>query len=238
MLFSKILYEGRSEYSTLKVIKRRGTINLISGGKYLQSSYRPGKPPVGTVWDYFLVAPLFAPDPSEVKSVCILGLGAGTAVKLLNQFYKIERIVGVEIDPVVVDLGRKFFDLNGDNLEIYVQDAADYVQKSSERFDLILIDAFKGNAIDPRCSCPEFYSKVIKLLKPDGVVLINRVDDEKPPPLFAQCYTLTVRNNVFYFGLQKPLPKQKIRERLESFTKGFSGRDEVLKTTSEVYRRG
>ncbi len=238
MLFSKTLYKGTSEYTTLKVLKKRGTINLISGRNYLQSSYRPGKKPVGTVWDYFLVAPLFAQKPDEVEDVCILGLGAGVAAKLLNQFYKIERIVGVEIDQVVVDLGRKFFDLNDDNLEIYVQDAADYVQKSSEKFDLILIDTFQGKAIDPRCSCQEFYSNVIKLLKPGGVVLINRVDTKKPPPLFAQCYTLTVRNNIFYLGLQKTLPKQEIMERLKSFTKGFSGRDEVLKTTTEVYRRG
>ncbi len=238
MIFSKTLYEGKSEYGTLKVQKRRGTINLVSGRKYLQSSYRPGKPPVGTVWDYFLVAPLFAPNPDEVKDVCILGLGAGVAVKLLNQFYDIERIVGVDIDPVVVDLGKRFFDLNDDNLEIRIQDAAEYVQESSEVFDLILIDAFKGNAIDPRCSCREFYAHVIRHLKPDGVVLINRVDNQKPPSLFAQCYELAVRNNIFYLGLQKPLPKQIIMERLEKFTRGFNGRNAVLKTTSEVYRRG
>jgi len=238
MFFSKILYQGKSEYATFKVLKKRGVINLISGGKYLQSSYRPGKKPVGTVWDYFLTGPLFAPDPNEVKDVCILGLGAGVAVKLLNQFYKIERIVGVEIDKVVVDLGKKFFDLNDDNLEIHIQDAAEYVKKSSERFDLIIIDTFHGKDVDPRCSCPEFYSDVIKLLKPGGVVLVNRVDTKRPPPLFAQCYTLTVRNNIFYLGLKKPLPKQIIMERLERFTKGFNGKDKVLKTTNELYRRG
>jgi len=237
-MFTKTLYEGTSEYATLKVQKKRGTINLIAGKNYLQSSYHPGKKPVGTVWDYFLVAPLFAPEPNEVKDVCILGLGAGVAVKLLNQFYKIDRIVGAEIDKMVVDLGRKFFDLNDDNLEIYIQDAADYVKESSEKFDLILVDTFRGNTIDPRCSCPEFYSQVVKLLKPEGVVLINRVGTKKPPPLFAQCYMLTVRNNVFYLGLQKPLEKQKIIERMKNFTKGFRGRNEVLKTTNEVYRRG
>lgn len=254
MVFSKTLYKGTSEYATLKVQKKRGTINLISGKNHLQSSYRPGKKPVGTVWDYFLVAPLFAQKPNEVKDVCILGLGAGVAVKLLNRVYKIERIIGVEIDKVVVDLGRKFFGLNDDNLEIHIQDAAEYAKESSERpacrqagFDLILIDTFKDDAVDPRCSCPEFYSDVIKLLKPGGVVLVNRANTQSQeeinkrfrlefPPLFAQCYTLTVRNNVFYFGLQKPLQKQKIIARLKNFTKGFRGRSEVLKTTNEVCR--
>lgn len=224
MIFSKTLYEGTSEYATLKVLKKRGTINLISGNKYLQSSYRPGKKPIGTVWDYFLVAPLFAPDPDEVKDICILGLGTGVAVKLLNQFYKIERIIGVEIDQVVVELGKKFFDLNDNNLEIHIQDAAEYVKHSSEKFDLVLIDTFKDDVVAPGCSGQEFYSDVVKLLKPGGVVLINRADTKKPPPLFTQCYALTVRNNVFYFGLQKPLEEQKIIERIKKidFLKGFN----------------
>jgi len=225
MFFSKVLYEGVSEYTTLKVQKKQGVISLISGSKHLQSSYRPGKRPLGTVWDYFLLASLFAPNPDEVKDVCILGLGAGIAVKLLNQVYKIERIVGVEIDKAVVDLGRKFFDLNDGNLEICIQDAAEYVRKSSENFDLILVDTFKDDEIDPRCSCLEFYSHVIKLLKPGGVVLINRVDTKKPPPLFAQCYELAVKNNIFYFGLQQPLTKQEIIERI----KGLAAKGEFTR---------
>lgn len=231
---TKTLYEGASEYAALKVQKKRGTINLISGNKYLQSSYRPGKKPTGTVWDYFLVGPLFAPNPSKVKDVCVLGLGVGVAVKLLNRFYKIDKIVGVEIDKVVVDLGRKFFDLNDENLEIHIQDAAGYVKKSSKKFDLILIDTFKDDAVDPKCSCVEFYLNATKLLKPGGVVLVNRANtkgQEKTnkkflrefPRLFTQCYALTVRNNVFYFGLQESLEKQKIMERIKNlgFLKDF-----------------
>ncbi len=236
MLFSKILYEGTSEYATLKVLQSRGTISLISGGKFVQSSYRPGKRPLGTVWDYFLVAPLFAPKHSEVKEVCILGLGAGVAVKLLNQVYEIERIVGVEIDKVVVDLGKAFFDLNDSNLEVRLQDAAEYVKESSEKFDLILIDAFKDDEVDSGCSCLEFYSNVIKLLKPGGIVLVNRAKTKKQektnkefrrefPRLFPQCYGLAVKNNIFYLGLQKSLKKQEIIER----TKGLAAKGDFTR---------
>lgn len=238
MIFSKILYEGASEYTTLKVQKKQGAISLISGNKHLQSSYRPSKKPVGTVWDYFLIAPLFTPKPDEVTDVCILGLGAGVAVRLLNRFYKIERIVGVEIDKVVADLGKEFFNLNDNNLEIHIQDAAEYIKESSKKFDLILIDTFKDDAVDPGCSCQEFYSNVIKLLKPGGIVLVNRANTKKQertnkefrlefPPLFTRCYALTVKNNIFYFGLQKPLEKQKIIERIKKidFLKGFNERN-------------
>ena len=245
MLFSKILYEGVSEYATLKVLQNRGTISLISGGKFVQSSYRPGQRPLGTVWDYFLVAPLFAPNPDEVKEVCILGLGAGVAVKLLNSVYKIERIVGVEIDEVVVDLGRRFFDLNDSNLEVRLQDAAEYVKESSRKFDLILIDTFKDDEVDSGCSCLEFYSNAVKLLKPGGIVLVNRAktkEQEKTnkdfrrefPRLFSQGYGLAVKNNIFYLGLQKPLEKREIIERIKGlaakreftrFLQGFNERD-------------
>lgn len=242
-MMTKILYEGVSEYATLQVRRKRGTISLISGGKHVQSSYRPGKKLQGTVWDYFPLAPLFAPKTDEVKDVCILGLGVGVAVKLLNRVYKIERIVGVEIDEVVVGLGRRFFNMNDSNLEVCIQDAAEYVKESSKkaayrrpRFDLILVDTFKDDEVDPRCSCLDFYSKVIKLLKPGGVVLVNRADTKKQartnkefrlefPRLFAQCYALRVKNNIFYFGLQKPLKKQKIIGRMKGLAAqgGFVG---------------
>ncbi len=227
MIFSKILYEGTSEYTTLQVREKRGAISLISGNKHVQSSYRPGRRLLGTVWDYFLLAPLFAPKPDEVEDVCILGLGVGVAVKLLNRVYQIERIVGVEVDKVVVSLGRRFFNLDDSNLEVCVQDAAEYVRKTPRKFDLILIDTFKDDEIDPRCSCLEFYLNVIKLLKPEGIVLVNRANTKKQektnkefllefPRLFAQCYALRVKNNIFYFAQQKPLKKQKIVERIKS----------------------
>ena len=223
---TKILYEGVSEYAALQVRRKRGTTTLISGGNFVQSAYRPGKKLQGTVWDYFLLAPLFAPKPEEVQEICILGLGVGVAAKLLNRVCKIDRIVGVEIDELVVSLGRRFFDLDDRNLEVCVQDAAEYVKKTPRKFDLVLIDTFKDDEFAPGCSCLEFYSKVTKLLKPGGVVLVNRADTKKQaktneefrlefPRLFAQCYALRIKNNIFYFGLQKPLEKQKIIERIK-----------------------
>ena len=227
LLGVKILYEGNSEFGSLKVYKEQGTINLTFDNKYIQSSYRPGKTPTGSVWDYFLIGPLFAPSPNEIKTVCILGLGAGTAVKLLNQPYKIGRIVGVEIDKKVVTLGIKYFDLNDNNLEIVIKDASKYIKETQEIFDFILVDTFFGDKIDPICSNLKFYADIKKHLSKEGLVLVNRVNTKKQseinqkflqefPKLFAQCYALKVRKNTFYFGLEKPQKNEEILKRIQN----------------------
>lgn len=222
----KILYEGTSQYGQLKVCEEQGTVNLVSGGSFVQSSYRPQKKPLGSVWDYFLVAPLFAPSPKKVKSVCILGLGAGAAVKLLNRVYKIERTAGVEIDEAVVNLGRRFFDLNDKNLEIFIKEAQRYVKETSEKFDIILVDAFVDNKVAPGCNTLEFFQDIVKILAEEGVVLVNRVSGKDPAgvnkeflsfflKLFPQVYALKVRKNIFYFGLKRPLERFLVEARIK-----------------------
>lgn len=226
LLRVEILYEGYSQHGSLKVYKEQGAINLVSGGTFVQSSYRPQKKPLGSVWDYFLVAPLFAPNPEKVKNICILGLGAGAAVKLLNQVYRIERIVGVEIDEDIVNLGRRFFDLNDKNLEVLIKEAQRYVKETSEKFNIILVDAFADNKVAPGCNTSEFFHSIVKILTEEGVVLVNRVSSQEQREvnkeflgfflkLFPQVYALKVRKNIFYIGLKKPLERFLIEARIK-----------------------
>lgn len=86
------------------------------------------------------------------KSWLILGLGAGTVAKLIPQP---ARITGVEIDPVMINIGKKYFDLDKiPKLKIIRQNALDYILKTQEVYDFVLVDLYLGD------KCPEFlYTK-------------------------------------------------------------------------------
>ena len=55
-------------------------------------------------------------------------------------------IHGVEIDPEVITIGKQFFDLDKvKNLQLFIQDAQEYVKNTSERYDLIIVDIFQDD---------------------------------------------------------------------------------------------
>lgn len=109
---------------------------------------------------------------SGIKNVLILGLGAGTVAEVINKKWPDAKMVGVEIDPVMVDIGKKYFNLNDvKNLKIVIDDAIKL--KSSENFDLIIVDLYKGYAIEKKIKSERFLQKIAQLLEKNGVVIFN-----------------------------------------------------------------
>ena len=94
---------------------------------------------------------------SKVKSCLILGLGGGLAVKIINKYFPKAKILGIEIDPIMIELGKKYLNLSEyKNLEIKIADAFNWVQKSGgsnhqTKFDLILIDLYFGKREILKC---------------------------------------------------------------------------------------
>lgn len=91
----------------------------------------------------------------------------------------------VEIDPIVVDVAREYFFLNNSNpkLKIYTQDARDYLEQYSGKYDVIILDAFSKTYVPFHLMTLEFYDLLYTKLSDDGVVVANHIgspDEEKP----------------------------------------------------------
>lgn len=109
-------------------------------------------------------------------SVLILGLGGGSSATLIPKYYKDAQITGLDIDPVIVDMGKKYLGLSEvQNMEVVIADARSWVKKSKEKYDLILIDLFQGTKIPDEFYQEEFLLDVQKLLKDDGIVAFNHL---------------------------------------------------------------
>jgi spermidine synthase len=136
---------------------------------------------VGVEWNAYNLPYRFFPEPG---SVLILGSGAGNdvAAALRNGA---ERVVAVEIDPLILDIGRRLHfekPYASPRVEIVIDDARSYLQESTERFDLVvfsLLDShtnsshFSNVRIDSYVYTVEAMRAVQRLLSPDGLVIVK-----------------------------------------------------------------
>jgi spermidine synthase len=113
-----------------------------NGQEVLESRIDLGQPHVFQ-YEYprFLVANyLLRPHP---KSVLIVGLGGGAMVHFLRRIDPGLRIDVVEIDPVVVRLADRYFDIRaGDGVSIITADGLKFLTETRNRYDVIYLDAF------------------------------------------------------------------------------------------------
>lgn len=205
----EILFKGVGLYSAVRVTKRDSRVNLFTGKNYLQTSINSEINPHGSIFDWYLSAPWFSGCfEGTLGPFLILGLGGGSQVKSYNLIYKVESITGVEIDPLIIELGKKYFDLNDANLETVNENACLFLDTSNYYFSLIIVDAFKKNLFEKNCQSSSFVHKVYNHLTSDGVFLVNKLLDDPSnqdlgkelKQIFSTVATLRIYSNLFFIA--------------------------------------
>jgi len=149
--------------------------------RYLRfdNTYQSGMPlarPFGTSFqysDYFHLALAYKPD---LRDILFIGLGGGSSPKRLWRDFSDLRIQAVELDPVVVDVAYRFFELPRDTrLDVAVDDGRRYLDRDDRKWDAIMIDAFFADAIPFHLFTAEFMELVHSKLNPGGVVITNTI---------------------------------------------------------------
>ena len=169
MFGPKVLETIQSKFNGKLEIRRWGRDIYITTNNLTQSGGL-----VNDLWN-----PVLKKTAQKDKSWLVLGLAAGTVAKIISAKYKPEKIIGVEIDPIMIDIGCRYFGLDKiPNLKVLNVDAKDYLLKTNNQFDFILVDLYISD------QCPRFvYSKrfLEKLKKVGKLVIINHLvyDDTK-----------------------------------------------------------
>lgn len=123
--------------------------------------------------DYFLLAWLFNPG---IKKVLVVGLGSGSLPKRLISDFPGVQVDSVELDPAVVDVAKRFFQLRDDpRHKIFVQDGRQYIKKTDATYDLIIMDAYFAEGVPFHLVTREFFQQVKMRLAPGGIVAANIV---------------------------------------------------------------
>ena len=109
------------------------------------------------------------------NNVLLLGVAGGSVIKTLVEEIKFKgKITGVEIDPAMIEVANTYFKLNEiPNLNIVIDDAFEFVLKTKETYDLIIIDVFQDTTMPNFLFEDFFINRVNFLLRKDGFILFN-----------------------------------------------------------------
>jgi spermidine synthase len=215
----KLLHSERSLYREVLVYET-GDVRCICFTRFCRigrQTCQDVKHPDRIVMNYpqMMLSSLFVkPEP---KSVLIIGLGGGTIPRALHELVPQARIDVVEIDPAVVKVARRYFDL-GDNSAMNVIEADGRVQvkralREQKNYDLIMLDAFDHEYIPEHLLTQEFLKEVKALLAPGGVLAANtfsssRLYDHESTTyasVFPEFFNLKKENRVI-IAANGPLP--------------------------------
>jgi len=143
------------------------------------SFYAPGRASTGPVWDA-LAAPLLALAPARRRRVLLLGLGGGSAARVVRALAPGARIVGVERSREVVRAARRHLGLDGLGVEVVVADALAFLESARGRYDLVLEDVFvgSGRAVRKPAWLPlPGLALAARRVAPGGLLATNTLDD-------------------------------------------------------------
>ena len=158
----------------------RGRRLLIDGT--VASQWRPGQVTTQSVWDA-LAAPLLLLPRHRRRSVAILGLGGGSAARLIRALAPEVHIVGVERDDAVLQAARQSFDLAALRVEVHHRDAQDWLEYERRQFDLIIDDLFTvraRRALKPEWMVTRGFPLAVRRLASGGVLVSNSIEEAVP----------------------------------------------------------
>lgn len=152
----------------------------------------------------------------RLKTALILGLGGGTAAEILVEKWPGVKITGIEIDPKIIGVGKKYFNLDKiPNLKIIVGDAIKTITNqpstiNNRKYNLILVDLYQGQRFPKEAESEEFLNGLKRILAKDGLIVFNRLNFgkhkketsnflEKLKEFFPKVFFQKTESNLFIF---------------------------------------
>lgn len=174
-LLEEVLYAGRTKYQSAQVVRSRNFGRcLVLDGK-IQSAEADEY-----IYHEALVQPAMVTHPGP-ETVFIAGGGEGATLREALCHKTVQRAVMVDIDAEVVAISRKYLPhhsqgaFEDSRTELYHQDARDYLEKSNDRFDVIIIDLPDPIEEGPayRLFTREFYRTIRDRLTENGLISVQ-----------------------------------------------------------------
>lgn len=161
----------------IEISERDGVRSLHFGSEWIQGSMRIRRPyALELAYTREMMACLLLrPETDWPKRVLLIGLGAGSIAKFIYLHLPNTRVTAVEVDPRIAPMAQQYFHLPQDQkrLKVVIADGADYVERSSGRYDAILVDGFDSDARAGQLDTPAFYQACRARLSAQGLMVCN-----------------------------------------------------------------
>lgn len=225
-----LLWFKQTKDTRYEVRSAGNSVRLYTNGVF-HSQFNPNAPVSGSVWD-LLMLPAFFYSPGEIQRILVLGVGGGAVIRLLNHFVQPEKIVGVELNPVHIQIAKRYFGVGQSEAELVCADAVDWVcDYQGAPFDMIIDDLFceeAGEPIRALVASPNWKRQLLSHLSKRGVLVMNFISVEEMKKSgcftsqatrkrFQSVYRLTLpgyENTVGVF-LRKHASSQQLRDNLK-----------------------
>lgn len=149
----------------------------------------------------------------EMNHILVLGVAGGSVIKTLVDEIKYNgKITGVEIDTDMIQIANQYFGLNEiKQLEIVIDDAFEFVLKTKDKYDLIIIDIFEDTNM-PNFLFEKFFSeRICFLLKNHGFILFNTMILDEAHNVRNRKYISEINPKLF---TSKMLPRIEVHNEL------------------------
>ena len=171
-----LLERRESLYNNIFIFGDADSVSMTFGQNkryYTESNMKLSDPGALTV-EYTRYMTLGIAYPPKLDRIAEIGLGGGRTISYLTAALPDTGILAIELDKDVVDLAKKYFKFQESaRLRAVVSDGRAFLLKDSEKWDVILIDAYRGPFVPFHLLTKEFYTLVKSRLNPGGVVVQN-----------------------------------------------------------------
>ncbi|MGB9863089.1 MAG: polyamine aminopropyltransferase [Candidatus Saccharicenans sp.] len=200
----KVLLEKKSKFQRIEIIDNPyyGKVLFLDG--LVQTTEKDE-----FFYHEMLVHPALACHPRPEK-VMIIGGGDGGALREVLK-HPVKKAWLVEIDQEVIRACQQHFPwldsaLSDPRAELAIADGFDFIQQTRDRFDVIIIDSSDPVGPSAILHARDFYLKLKRVLKSDGIIAAQAGSQLLHLDEHAQKFKFLKRmfkNALFYFG---PVP--------------------------------
>lgn len=164
-------FRGNSHFGDILVLEHRQSgVRLFSNDNLIQNTYDPARKQSTSMFTHML-AGLARSYTTNVNSVLCIGLGIGIVpMEFARQGAQVDV---VEINPAVVPVAVKYFDLEPDKFTISFDDGRHFLNRCPKQYDVIVLDAFLGDSSPSHLMTREAFAAMRRVLRPGGTLVIN-----------------------------------------------------------------
>jgi spermidine synthase len=164
------LYNGQSEFQRIDVFDSKEFGRFLTLDGYMMLTEK----------DEFIYHEMITHVPMAVhpnaRRILVIGAGDGGVIRELCRYDKVEQIDMVEIDPLVVEVCKKYLPQTACRLEdprvhIYYEDGLKFVRTAEDAYDLIIVDSTDPFGPGEGLFTKEFYGNCYKALHEDGIMV-------------------------------------------------------------------
>lgn len=174
------VYSAQSDFQRIDVFDSREFGRFLTLDGYMMLTEK----------DEFIYHEMITHVPMSVHpspgKVLVIGAGDGGVIRELTRYTSVNWIDMVEIDPLVVEVCRKYLPktaccLDDPRLHIIYEDGLRFIRSRENEYDVILVDSTDPFGPGEGLFTKEFYGNCFKALKEDGIMV-----NQHESPFYAE----------------------------------------------------